>query len=520
VAKAISPTGEWGKVWLAAHLEKKLKKEDFLEANIEELTSSILRNSDKLTLRYMGNFLLGLCKIFQRQSSYFEEHSRELHDNLMTAFSHKDDADKGRKDRKVGGAAEARAAAMDATADAVVVDEELERVLASRKHLAPLEDITMKPATEDALAFNVREGITHDTFAATSEADQAALRALTKRTNRAFLSEALPIMAPTDSLVPLVELPAEVRALAAGLGGPDPLGPLDMDLDPLADANIDMGGPPLEDGEEAPLAAGAGPDGPFAKRRRKAFLFDDPAEISREVYQGYMNDRSAITKKVEYDTAIFLKHHHPSMPSFMTTYTDICNSLVQGLSWGSQVADRRRSIMAAEASPMSSAFPGMWAEAPGPMHEVPRMMAADPSGAMVPVEAAGSWEPAPIRLDMSDAPSHMGLIVTGAADNEDQNANTEARLGYSGRTEKMHKFLAKEFQDRSEAHASSSASTDNSQISYQQMCRSQSGGDRGVIAGCFFELLVLRTNGVVNLKQEKPYADIRIEKARSFGSAQ
>merc|ERR1719506_1180000 len=161
-----------------------------------------------------------------------------------------------------------------------------------------------------------------------------------------------------------------------------------MDLDPMEDGIVDMGGQEGLD-EEAPLVPGA--EQPHVKRRRKAFQFDDPAEIPKEVYQGYMNDRSAITRKDEYDTTILLPHNHPSMPQFMTTYTDMCNSLIQGLSWGSQVAERRRTVMAmAEAGGMPSAFPGMWSEAAAPSADAPSMHGGDlpgePFGAMVPAD--------------------------------------------------------------------------------------------------------------------------------------
>jgi len=476
----------------------------------------------------MGNFLLGMCKIHQKQSAYFEEHSRDLHDNLMCAFSNKDDAEQGRPARASGGA-DGRLDAMAAADDALVVDEELEKVLASRRHLAPLEDITLKPAFEDALAAG--EGMLLDTFGATSAGDQAALLKLTKQTKRAFLGEALPLMSASDTLVPLVDIPAEARLPE---GGGDALGPLDMDLDPLAVDDIDMRGDALEDEEGA--VVGAGPeDGPIIKKRRKAFMFDDPAEIPKEVYQGYMNDRTAITKKDEYDSTILLPYNHPSMPHFMTTYTDMCNSLIQGLSWGSQVAERRRTVMAmAEASGMPTAFPGMWTEGPpgaapldmhgSQLHSDDVFLGLDQpgAGAIAPFsEDAGRWEASHAKLDLTDAPTRMGGVVTaGTADEENTQAEA-ARVGYSGRTEKMHKFLAKEFQrsDSGEgAAASSSAVPSASTLSYDQMCKSQSGGDRGVIAGCFFELLVLRTNGVVNLKQEQPYSDIRIEKARSWGA--
>jgi len=516
VAQAISPEGQWGKIWLAAHWDKKLKKEDFLDANIHQLVGSILNNSEKLTLRYMGNFLLGLCKIHAKQCFFFEERARDLSDNLMTAF----DQEAAKKRRTIGGA-EARAAATEAAADAFVVDEELERVLASRRHLAQIEDITLKPAMEDALALGSASGMLIDTFGPTSAGDQAALLKLTKHTKRAFLGEALVLAAP-DTLVPLVDNMPEGRGLSGALGDADPSGLLDMDLDPLAeDANVDMGDPvPLADGEDGALVGAGAGDEPTVKRRRRAFMFDDPAEIPKETYQGYMNDRSGITRKEDsqYDSTIMLPHNHPSMPRFTTTYTDMCNSLIQCLSWGSQVADRRRHVLAmAESSAVPMALGGMWPEAAAPAASAPELTGeSELPGAAAPLPDVGQWEQTAVHLDLSDAPEKMSMVTSSGNVEQDESQSADvSRVGYSGRTEKMHKFLAKEFQRSSSSSASASSP---SALSYEQMCKRQASGDRGVIAGCFFELLVLRTNGVVNLCQEKPYSDVRIEKANAWGT--
>mmetsp|Transcript_80725 Transcript_80725/g.216907 ORF Transcript_80725/g.216907 Transcript_80725/m.216907 type:complete len:172 (-) Transcript_80725:24-539(-) len=104
-----------------------------------------------------------------------------------------------------------------------------------------------------------------------------------------------------------------------------------------------------------------------------------------------------------------------------------------------------------------------------------------------------------------NAPASMGAVVTGGMDEEDQSGNAAARVGYSGRTEKMHRFLAREF---SEAQSPA--------LSYEAMCKVQGAGRRELIAGCFFELLVLKTNGVIGLSQDAPKGDIRISKAKQW----
>eukprot|EP00439_Symbiodinium_sp_Y106_P022441 s2379_g2.t1 len=108
-------------------------------------------------------------------------------------------------------------------------------------------------------------------------------------------------------------------------------------------------------------------------------------------------------------------------------------------------------------------------------------------------------------LLLENAPGSMNAVVTGNQDDEDQSGNPTARIGYSGRTEKMHRFLAREFRDAGRPD-----------LSYEDLCRSQTQGRRELIAGCFFELLVLKTNGVINVEQDDPLSDIKIAKAAQW----
>jgi len=328
---------------------------------------------------------------------------------------------------------------------------------------------------------------------------------------------------------------------------------------------VDHGFPDAPPAEASDKAVG---DAPLVKRRRRAyFVFDDKTEIPREQYQGYVNDRASITQRSCMDYTIFLPHYAPSQPNFTTTFTDLCSALVESLQRGTEVAEKRRRIMqeaelrghgdqffkqaaqmaerleprpqveaagsteapkpivapspvipvspgisepagppsfAAVLSPLNSPFlevaglrsPGA-PPCPSPAPETPRLGVTSP-----PIRVSDD-EPSK-RLLMS-APATMGGVVTGNMDQEDQSGNAAARIGYSGRTEKMHGFLAKEFKEtRSDA------------LSYEALCRMQAAGRRELIAGCFFELLVLKTNGVISLNQDAPLADIRISKDRLF----
>lgn len=511
LASQIAPDGPWNKVWFAAHWEKKLKKEDFVAVNIKESIKSFMRNKSILTLRSMGHLLLGLCKVHSKQCHFHEEHACEVHDSMLTAFSQQDPEPRRRAGRR---AEDKVAAALDVTEEDLAVDKELQLVLASRKHLAPIDEITLKPLTEpDSSGLGK---LPKDTFGAISAEEKVNMITLGNNLKKFYFAEtAFAPLEPPQTLVPLDNITTDDEPKPVVQA--DPQGPLEMDLEPVADeGDVEMGAPleaPLEaapEGDLQPLAAGGAADEPAFKRRKRGFMFDDPIEIPKDVYQGYINDRTSITRKDEFETSILMPHYHPIMPQFTTTYTDMCKSLIQCLAWGTQVAERQRAAAAmAEAPAGGLEFPILDPEKPLSIHAF-LPAPGDPSTALVPAPEPAVWKPPPIALDMSDAPSHMRMVVTGSMDMEDQSANTDARVGYSGRTEKMHKFLAAEFK-RGEI-------TVGDCLSYETMCRQQAAGDRGVIAGCFFELLVLRTNGVVNLQQPTPFADISIERSRSWST--
>merc|ERR1711904_443704 len=73
---------------------------------------------------------------------------------------------------------------------------------------------------------------------------------------------------------------------------------------------------------------------------------------------------------------------------------------------------------------------------------------------------------------------------------------------FSARTERMHCWLQRKFEAQ-----------DSDSLFYNRLCKDErlpAQHCREVKASCFFELLVLRTNSMVRLKQESPYEDIQI----------
>lgn len=599
-AQLIAPAGPWNKVWLAAHWDRKLKKSDYLETDLRKLIKQVIERRALVTLRATGHLLVGICKVYARKCLILDDEAAEVRTRLMLAFNADGSAkegkaaagDKGDKDGHdvvAGGAGAAAGAAGAAILREVGADGRGGRLVgekdlvAGRRHMARLEDITLKPrATSRARREPLLAADAEDFGAMTGAEMEAAMKDL-KKDKRLFPSssqagigleafeDTMPLVAmgsPGRSPRPLVasRSPSPTRLLGAMAESSSGV-LLDMDLEPAVLAYptgsvsperlLEMEGmdmvaqddEPHDPDAAAEAIAERGDDeepghAPLVvaerivevKRRRKTyFIFDEATEIPKEQYQGYVNDRTAITRKNTVDYSVFIPHYAPGLPNFTTTFTDLCPSLMESLRKGSEVADKRRRLMAeaersatgggadaarqaawaaAGASSSSAAAPGEGMAPPVPVLEAMHAMSPALTPLFSPLGEAevglrSPTEPVPVLLAekelVSDAPASFKAVITGGMDAEDQSGNSDARVGYSGRTEKMHRFLAKEFKD-----------TRSKALSYEGLCKSQAGGRKDLIAGTFFELLVLKTNGVIGLKQDGPQADIKITKASSW----
>eukprot|EP00933_Yihiella_yeosuensis_P062819 TRINITY_DN65818_c0_g1_i1.p1 TRINITY_DN65818_c0_g1~~TRINITY_DN65818_c0_g1_i1.p1 ORF type:complete len:570 (-),score=134.96 TRINITY_DN65818_c0_g1_i1:108-1817(-) len=562
LAKLLSPTGELGKVWLAAHWDKRLKKQDYLDVDLKDVVLSLNAKRLLISLRTTGHLLVGACKIYAQKCMLFEEEAEEVRTRLMMAFVR--DAEGGVKvaegedqlHRQLVPMAmrqvnpEITGGALDDAA-----------LLGGKRHVAKLEDITMRETGTGSSSTQMQDD---DLFGSMTAAElEAALKELKEKVfipGRAGHQDLdlVPLPGPLEGgsefdqlpLVSLSDLPEEATAERIPL---DDLGvaledDLDLDLPALEDDEMPAAGHtsplvelPAEDqdaaqGVVAPTAAGGGGGGSEVvsarKRSRKNFmlLWDDSIEIPRETYQGYMNDRSSITQlsKNVLDYTILLPHNFSSLPGFTTSYTDMCDVLCEGMQWGTEVTEKRRRIslersldkdygtgggppLPTSINGPASPFSPLLSGPNTPAALTPRTPGAG-SGLRTPTLAgfppapttpgAGISFSAPVLVSektlLENAPNSLSGVVSGQDEDE-----KEARVGYSARTEKMHSYLAKEFKD-----------TGTNSLSYQALCRAPSSASRREIASsCFFELLVLKTNGVIGIQQDQPTDDIQISKA-------
>ena len=73
----LAKKGTLGKVWLAAHQDRKLTKQQIGNSDIRSLVVSVSKPQAALSLRVSAHLLLGLSRIFQRQVMYLYMESNE-----------------------------------------------------------------------------------------------------------------------------------------------------------------------------------------------------------------------------------------------------------------------------------------------------------------------------------------------------------------------------------------------------------------------------------------------------------
>ncbi|KAJ1304775.1 hypothetical protein OPQ81_005911 [Rhizoctonia solani] len=83
----LSKRGPLGKVWLAAHWERKLSKTQTLQTDISESVDAILgQEIVPMALRLSGQLLLGVCRIYSRKAKYLLDDCNEALLKIRMAF--------------------------------------------------------------------------------------------------------------------------------------------------------------------------------------------------------------------------------------------------------------------------------------------------------------------------------------------------------------------------------------------------------------------------------------------------
>ncbi|CRK88226.1 CLUMA_CG002007, isoform A [Clunio marinus] len=82
----LAKKGPLGRIWLAAHWDKKLTKAHVFETNIEQSVDGIMQPKVKLALRTSGHLLLGVARIHSRKAKYLLADCNEAFVKIKMAF--------------------------------------------------------------------------------------------------------------------------------------------------------------------------------------------------------------------------------------------------------------------------------------------------------------------------------------------------------------------------------------------------------------------------------------------------
>lgn len=78
--------GPLGKIWLAAHFEKKLTKSQVFSTDITESVKNIISPSIPLALRVSGHLMLGIVRIYSDKVKYLSTDCRDAMTKISLAF--------------------------------------------------------------------------------------------------------------------------------------------------------------------------------------------------------------------------------------------------------------------------------------------------------------------------------------------------------------------------------------------------------------------------------------------------
>ncbi|KAI8466482.1 MAG: Rec8 like protein-domain-containing protein, partial [Monoraphidium minutum] len=82
----LAKKGPLGLVWIAAHLDGRLKRQQINSASIGESVDTLLHPEAPLALRLSGQLLLGVVRIYQRKVNYLHKDCEEAVVKFKTAL--------------------------------------------------------------------------------------------------------------------------------------------------------------------------------------------------------------------------------------------------------------------------------------------------------------------------------------------------------------------------------------------------------------------------------------------------
>lgn len=401
VVKLTAQGGPLWNVWLAAHVERRLKRNEQLATDVRAAMAIMLENIGSLPLRCIGHLMLGASRILRTQAIALEEEAAEVHSQLKLSLA------AGPGLRSVAGRREAAVTLRlptpdegmfylgDGGDDLMMLEEpdfqeaSLEAsLLQGRRHVAPIELITLCPdhavVPELPRLFGLEDPMEGEAFGAPSQEDQEAMEALSQATGsptKRLKTDHNKTPSPEDVPPPLDFLlgaeSGQRDALSPQLQGQDDLitptpkkvartinfdAPDDERFgadgrSPILARLFDLSPPKVEHpGTSKAAAAALAPlalvdpgheSAPPAKKprtKKPRSWMDEQTQIPTSVYHNV----DPITPGIKFEYGIFLPHRSIRL-GMTTTFSDICELLEDTLRMAPAVAAKKRLARAAAA---------------------------------------------------------------------------------------------------------------------------------------------------------------------------
>lgn len=517
----LNKKGPLGGVWLAAHVEdyKKLTKQQIHQTKVVDSVESIKHPVMPLALRLSGHLLLGVCRIHSRQVQYLVLDCNEAFTKIKTSFKPGDAVIDLAPQQQHGRRSD------------VTIDIEDPDSTVDPRFLTDLDDIFGLPhiTTPQKREVSAPETITSAERITLNDTSMLYHKSADKNE---ILKEGLddwdddveiPRDAPSGVTPDIIQLlPDRSSPQPVEPEQPEPFdndAPLDpqLDLGPMADVFEEpapmsplqpMTPQPFEPEPIEPSNITA-PVAPAARNpRKRQAIKDDALELTNAAIKEQLdNTKDTLRKIVQLPvTEHGLKRRAIEamgverllqLPLCFGAVNGRCSALMeQALAYSRK---NKRKLCGEPPKPEADVLPE-----PEPEADVPPFFDEVTFEPDLP-RGEDEMDPEDPRVTGS---MEFVTIQQGDAPTDETDGDTRGK-NWSNRTRTLIKLLDQTFEN----NANDGHPHGNDKNSFFEMCKNNK---RQTVSRCFFELLVLKKDGMIELEQTTPYSEILISKSEHF----
>jgi len=480
-----------GRVWLAAHWDKKLTKVQIFQTDIRKSVDSIISPSVPMALRMSGHLLLGVTRIYSRKVKYLLAECNEALVKIKMAFK--------------GGEAQINIDLAPETSTATYASITLpgpESYYAEMTDInLALPDIALEalPVPGDKELLNINTANRRNiTLKLTGVEETRADESQEGFTGKGFFEDPLLVEGDTSINLP----PEDFRGEDDGMA-------MDLETVPSFGGEFEPPRTPIPGTPIATTTMGEEITEPKA-------IFDTPGGVTGTPVVGEEQVRPGEQKKTRkrktpMDVTTFITS--TNIKKQLEDTSDIVRDIIPAPPTKKLMGQRSKELRGPEFILRNPIIEGLAPELAqlftrNMTTEVPQLIpeTTEEQERFAPPSPGGEYEPPFINVGDDFAPPSPGpSTFEPSGDVSSQTPVTVQREevigeGLTDRTKKMHGFLNNSFKEKNE-------------LGYLSMV---SGKPRKTVVGTFFEILVLKSRNIIDVKQSTPYGDILITKTDAF----